>query len=167
MDVAAVADSALDVAFPLAGTQLPRDHAWPLAQALSAQLAWLAADPRAGIHPVKVVAGYGPRGWLSQRARLLFRVPSARVAELAPLAGRWLDVAGCVLRLGEPKPRELVAHSTLYAHFVAAETDDEPVFMAAVARTLATLEVDAHVVCGRRLKIGAPGRAITDRKSVV
>ncbi|CAG1018398.1 CRISPR-associated endonuclease Cas6 [Burkholderiaceae bacterium] len=161
MGVAAALDGVLDVAFPLAGTQLPRDHAWPLAQALSGQLAWLAADPQVGIHPVKVVAGYGARGWLSQRARLLIRVPGARVAELAPLSGRWLDVAGCVLRLGEPKPRDLVPHSTLYAHLVAAESDDETVFVAAVASTLSALEIDAHVVCGGRQQIGAPGRAIS------
>ena len=48
-----------------------------LADALTARLPWLAAHPTAGVHPVKVVPGDGPQGWLSQRARLLLRVPQA------------------------------------------------------------------------------------------
>jgi CRISPR-associated protein Cas6 len=157
----ATADTVVDVAFPLEGSSLPRDHALPLAQALNAHLAWLAEEPLAGIHPVKVVSGYGVRGLLSQRARLVLRLPGARVAALAALAGRSLSVGGCELRLGEPKPRALLPHGTLYAYFVAAASADEQAFMAAVASTLEALEVDAHSVCGRRQQIGAPGRAIT------
>ena len=157
----ATADTVVDVAFPLEGSSLPRDHALPLAQALNARLAWLAEEPLAGIHPVKVVPGYGVRGLLSQRARLILRLPGPRVAALAALTGRSLSVGGCALRLGEPKPRELLPHGTLYAYFVAAASDDEQAFMAIVASTLEALRVDAHSVCGRRQQIGAPGRAIT------
>ncbi len=159
--VEAAADTVVDVAFPLEGTHLPRDHALPLAQALGAQLTWLAAEPLAGIHPIKVVPGYGVRGLLSQRARLLIRLPSTRVAELAPLAGHSLKVGGCELRLGEPKPRELLPHGTLYAYFVAAAGADEQAFVVAVGGALDALKVDAHIVCGRRQQVGAPGRAIT------
>ena len=155
------ADTVVDVAFPLEGSSLPRDHGLPLAQALSAYLTWLAAEPLAGIHPVKVVPGYGVRGLLSQRARLLLRLPDARVPALAALAGRSLSVGGCELRLGEPKPRDLLPHGTLYAYFVAAASADEEAFMATVASTLEALRVDAHCVCGRRQQIGAPGREIT------
>ena len=154
-------DRVVDVAFPLDGMHLPRDHALPLSQALTAQLAWLAEEPLAGIHPVKVVPGYGVRGLLSQRARLLIRLPRRRVADLAPLGGCTLNVGGCELLLGEPKPRELLPHSTLYAYFVAAASADEEAFMAAVESTLEALAIDAHSVCGRRQTIGSPGRAIT------
>lgn len=160
MDAPEVDHTVVDVAFPLDGRNLPRDHALPLAQALTAYLAWLADEPLAGIHPVKVVPGYGVRGLLSQRARLLLRLPVVRVAALAALAGRSLDVGGCTLRLGEPRPRELLAHSTLFAPFVAAASADEALFMQTVASTLEALQVSGHSVCGRRQQIGAPGRAI-------
>lgn len=146
----APADTVVDVAFALEGASLPRDHALPLAQALGALLPWLPMEPLAGIHPVKVVPGYGVRGLLSQRARLLLRLPEARLADLARLAGCALSVGGCELRLGEPRPRELLPHSTLYAHFVAAASDDEPLFMEGVASALRALRVDGHRVCGRR-----------------
>jgi CRISPR-associated protein Cas6 len=160
-DVEAPIDTLVDVAFPLEGTHLPRDHALPLARALAEPLPWLAAEPLAGIHPVKVVPGYGVRGLLSQRARLLLRVPGTRVAALMSLAGTTLSVAGCALRLGQPRPRELLAHGTLFAPLVAAESADEAVFMQAVAGTLRALQIDAHSVCGRRHQFGAPGPAIT------
>ncbi|HEX7439042.1 MAG TPA: type I-MYXAN CRISPR-associated protein Cas6/Cmx6 [Caldimonas sp.] len=159
--VDAAADTVVDVAFALEGSRLPRDHALPLAQALSAQLTWLATEPWAGIHPVKVVPGHGAQGLLSQRARLILRLPRARVAALAALAGRALSVGGCELRLGEPRPRDLLPHGTVYAPFVAAASADEQAFMESVASALEALRVDARNVCGRRQQIGAPGRAIT------
>lgn len=155
------AEAVVDVAFALAGTHLPRDHALPLAQALSEYLAWLAREPLAGIHPVKVVPGYGVRGLLSQRARLLLRVPAGRFDSVATLAGRSIGVGACALRLGEAKPRGLLPHSTLYAPVVAADGADEGAFMDAVASTLQELQISAHSVCGRRQQIGAPGPAIT------
>ena len=160
-DVEAPVDTMVDVAFPLDGTHLPRDHAWPLARALAEHLPWLAAEPLAGIHPVKVVPGYGVRGLLSQRARLLLRVPGARVPALATLAGRSFSLGGCALRLGEPKPRELLPHGTLFAPIVAAESADEASFMRDVADTLRALQIDAHSVCGRRRLIGAPAGPTT------
>lgn len=160
MDAALAIDTLVDMVFPLEGTHLPRDHAWPLARALEAVLPWLAAEPLAGIHPVKVVPGYGVRGLLSQRVRLLLRVPHGRVEALVALSGAALDVGGCALRVGEPRPRELLPHGTLFAPIVAAASADEAVFMQAVAETLRSLRVDAHSVCGRRQRIGAPGPAI-------
>jgi CRISPR-associated protein Cas6 len=155
-DIEAPIDTLVDVAFAIEGTRLPRDHALPLARALAEPLPWLAAEPLAGIHPVKVVPGYGVRGLLSQRARLLLRVPGARVADLAALAGRSVGVGGCVVVLGESRSRELLAHGTLFAPVVAAGSADEPAFMQTVARTQRALQVDAHSVCGRRHEIAGP-----------
>lgn len=165
MATGAEADTVVDVAFALEGTHLPRDHALPLAQALSGHLAWLAEEPLAGIHPVKVVPGYGARGLLSQRARLLLRVPAGRLDDVAALAGRSISVGACALRLGEARPRDLLPHPTLYAPVVAvgssAEGADEAAFIEAVAGTLRALQVSAHTVCGRRHQIGSPGPAVT------
>jgi CRISPR-associated protein Cas6 len=143
-------DPALDVAFALEGRSLPRDHAQALADALASRLPWLAGHPTAGVHPVKVVPGSGPQGWLSQRARLLLRVPQSLEAALAVLDGCTLGVAGSTLRLGPPTPHRLLPHGTLYAYFVAARSDDEEAFMQDVHAELRALRVDAHTVCGKR-----------------
>ena len=146
----AIDEAAVDVAFALEGRTLARDHAQALADALAAHLPWLAGHPTAGVHPVKVVPGSGPQGWLSQRARLLLRVPQSREAEMAALAGCTLGVAGSELRLGAPTPHRLLPHGTLYAYFVAARSNDEEAFMQDVHAELRALRVDAHTVCGKR-----------------
>ncbi|MCU0918907.1 MAG: type I-MYXAN CRISPR-associated protein Cas6/Cmx6 [Burkholderiaceae bacterium] len=142
-------DPTVDVAFALGGRSLPRDHAQALADALMARLPWLATHPTAGVHPVKVVPGDGPQGWLSQRARLLLRVPQSLQPALAALDGCTLGVAGSTLRLGRPTPHRLLPHGTLYAHFVAAASDDEAAFMRDVRSQLDALRIDAHTVCGK------------------
>jgi CRISPR-associated protein Cas6 len=142
-------DPAVDVAFALDGRSLPRDHAQALADALAARLPWLASHPTAGVHPVKVVPGDGPQGWLSQRARLLLRVPQSLQPALAVLDGCTLGVAGSTLRLGPPTPHRLLPHGTLYAYFVAAASDDEAAFMRDVQAELDALHIGAHTVCGK------------------
>ena len=154
------ADPAVDVAFALEGRSLPRDHAQALADALAVHLPWLAGHPTAGVHPVKVVPGSGPVGWLSQRARLLLRVPQSRAAALAALAGHTLGVAGSELRLGPPKPHPLLPHGTLYAYFVAASSDDEAAFMRSVDAELAALGINCHTVCGKRQQRGSAQLAL-------
>ena len=143
-------DPAVDVAFAIDGRRLPRDHAQALADALAVRLPWLATHPTAGVHPVKVVPGEGSEGWLSQRARLLLRVPQSLQPALAVLDGCTLGVAGNTLRLGPPTPHRLLPHGTLYAYFVAAALDDEAAFMRDVQAELDALRVEAHVVCGKR-----------------
>jgi CRISPR-associated protein Cas6 len=149
-----LAEPAVDVAFALEGVSLPRDHAQALAEALAAHLPWLAGHPTAGVHPVKLVPGGEPVAWLSQRARLLLRVPQAREAELAALAGRTLGVGGSTLRLGAPKSHALLPHGTLYAYFVAAADDDEVAFMRGVDADLAALGISCRTVCGKRQEKG-------------
>jgi CRISPR-associated protein Cas6 len=59
-------------------------------------------------------------------------------------------VGNSALRLGDPRPHELVPHGTLYAHFVAAASADEPAFMRQVHEELARLGVHGQTVCGKR-----------------
>jgi CRISPR-associated protein Cas6 len=151
----------VDMVFPLAGQSLPRDHAQALEQALTQVLPWLPAEPLAGIHPVKVVAGTGSQALLSQRARLLLRMPRERVATAQTLVGRTIEVGGCPVRLGSPHLRELLPHATLYAPAVAAPGDDEAVFMQAVAGQLQALAVRSHNVCGKRNSRLVQGQTIT------
>lgn len=150
----------LDVAFPLYGSELARDHRLLLAQALAELLPWLADEPQAAVHPVKVVHGLGERALLSARSRLVLRVARERAADLADLSGRTLRVGDSVLRLGGPQRRELLPHATLYAHFVDAGEADEAGFLDAVGAELQRLEVSCHHVCGREQQLRGPQHAL-------
>ena len=88
----------VDVAFDVGGTSLPADHAWPLLQAMEARLPWFADEARAGIHPLRAVPTSYGIVLLAQRAKLVLRVPQARLPRRAAAAGRRLDVGGSALR---------------------------------------------------------------------
>lgn len=141
----------VDVAFLLQGQTLclPRDHRHGLAAALTQALPWLATEHGAGVHRLNVSAGGGPTALLSQRTRLTLRLPRHRVADAAQLSGQTLQVAGATLPLGAAQVRELVPHSTLYAHFVAADTADELAFLQAVQAQTQALHVTCRPICGR------------------
>ena len=154
------ADGTMDVVFPMDARTLPRDHAQALQQALCAQWPWLAAEPLAGIHPIKVVHGLGESALLSQRVRLVLRVGAPRAAELLAFQGIALQVAGETLRLGAPHLRELPPHATLYAYRVAADSADELAFMAAVDRELGELGIGGVPVCGLHHRMQVSGRPV-------
>lgn len=142
--------SAVDMVFPLFGRNLPPEHALPLRQALQRALPWLAEEPQAGVHPVKLAHGSGTQALLSPRSRLLLRLPRRRVEEAAVLAERTLAVGECEVRLGTPHLRELLPHATLYAHAVAAQGEDEADFVRLVDAGLAELGLRSPWICGRR-----------------
>lgn len=153
--------SMVDVVFPLTGHSLPRDHAQDLQQALLQALPWLPGEPQAGIHPVKLMSGIESQALLSQRTRLLLRLPRERVGAAQALAGHTIQVGGSALQLGTPHLRELLPHTTLYAYAVAAPGADEGAFMQAVAGELQTLAVRTQTVCGKRHSRQLQGRTLT------
>lgn len=162
MDTELRAATLVDLAFPLAGRALPRDHRAALAAALAERLPWLADAPGSGVHRLNVVAGGGSgdsggaQALLSGRTRLVLRVPRTRADEAAAaLAGIRLQIDGEGLVLGTPVRRELLPHRTLYAHFVAAPEDDELGFLAWVDDELRALGVACRPVCGRRQELAA------------
>lgn len=150
----------VDLAFPLQGRDLPRDHRWLLAQALAEAAPWLSSDERAAVHPVNVVHGVGERAWLSARSRLVLRVPRERIAALGELSGQELQVGDSALRLGSPHGRELLPHATLYAHFVDAEALEELPFLDAIGEQLDRLGAACHRVCGRAQQVRGPDRPL-------
>jgi CRISPR-associated protein Cas6 len=156
----AVGAPRVDMVFPLHGSALPRDHRLLLGRALAEALPALADDPQAAVHPVKLVTGSGEPALLSARARLVLRVARDRVDAVGALAGRALRIEDEELRLGAPQLRELLPHTTLYAHFVAAGDADEAVFLESVDAELARLEVRAQRVCGRAQQLRGPDGAL-------
>ncbi len=151
----------VDMVFPLEGHSLPRDAAPALHAALLREMPWLAAEALAGIHPLKLVPGTDAEALLSQRTRLLLRLPRERFDDAAGLAGRTLQVGGHAVTLGRPHARELLPHRTLYAYAVAAEVDDEIAFMRAMDADLQALAVRSQVICGKRQQHDWPAGAQT------
>lgn len=147
----------VDMVFPLGGHSLPRDSAPALLAALQRELPWLAQEPSTGIHPLKLVPGNGAQALLSQRTRLLLRLPRGLIEAANGLAGRSLLVAGQTVTLGRPHLRELLPHRTLYAYAVAAEADDEIGFMQSMNDELQMLQVRTQVICGKRQQHDWPG----------
>lgn len=150
----------MDMVFPLHGSALPRDHRLLLGRALAQALPALADDPQAAVHPVRLVPGSGERALLSARARLVLRVARDRVETVGALAGRALQIEGEELRLGPPQLRELLPHTTLYAHFVDAGDADEAAFLERIGEELTRLGVRGQRVCGRAQQVQGPDRAL-------
>jgi CRISPR-associated protein Cas6 len=139
----------IEVAFSLGSGRLAQEHRFALAEALERALPWLAQEPEAGVHRLKLVAGGGGEAIVSRRTRLVLRVPRARAEAAAALAGRPLQVGAHALQPADPRTRELLPYGTLYAPLVASGDDDEGAFLARVGSELAALEVRAQPVCGR------------------
>jgi CRISPR-associated protein Cas6 len=151
----------VDLVFPLGGHSLPRDSAPALRVALQRELPWLEQEPLAGIHPLKLVPGTDAEALLSQRTRLFLRLPRTRIDAATGLAGRSLQLGDQAVMLGQPHPRELLPHRTLYAYAVAAQADDEIAFVQAMNDELQSLQVRSQVICGKRQQRDWPAGALT------
>ena len=144
----------VDVSFAVRGASLPDEHRRPLVGALLERLPWLADVPGIGVHRINTAAGSDQRVLLSGRSRLVLRVPRARVAEVAALAGTRLDVGTDAIDLPQPPSvRELLPHGTLYAHAVQAPGVDEVEFLAAIDAELDAMRVSCRRICGRARRL--------------
>lgn len=143
--------SIVDVVYPLQGRTLPPDHRQALADALTERVPWLARHDGWGLHRINLAAPAAPGqpALLSQRSRLGLRVPREAIDALAALDGATLEVEGHLLHLGRASLRELLPHTTLYAHFVVAVGDDEAAFLGSVSSELAALAISGRCICGR------------------
>lgn len=154
------ASTVVDVAFDVAGTSLPAEHAWPLLSAIEARLPWLADEPLAGIHPLRATATTYGLVLIARRAKLVLRLPEARLADALRLEGAELDVGGSPLGVGGGKARPLAPSATLSAQRVASRSGDAAGFEAEVATGLERLGIAARFISGRRREGQAGERTI-------
>jgi len=164
----------VDAVFAISCRSLPVDHAWALSQAVRAALPWFADESQAGLHQIHGAASGS--GWmrpeapdallqLSQRAKLVLRLPAHRVDDAAALLGRTLEVAGSPLRVDALARRPLARITTLFSRCVVlAAAPDESAFMAAAIDELAALGVHSpRMLCGRATAIATPTRVYEAR----
>ena len=141
-----------ELVFPLKGASLPTDYALPLWLALRCLLPWLADEESAAILPLKGTTPSADGLILGQRAQLVLRLPEARLASAAAIAGSSLDL-GTNIQLDAPSERELRPTSAQYTPLVVLGCADEVEFLAACDRELEMLAIGASVVCGKAQRL--------------
>jgi len=147
-----------DIAFELKGNSVSADYAFALWREVARILPWLEDEKFAGIHPLKVAAS-GEEMLLPQRAKLVLRLPAARVPQTGRLSGQELHVGSSVLRVGVATERPLQAYPTLHAQLVASDCKEE-VFIAGVASELGEMNIGCKWVCGKRHALKGAERTI-------
>lgn len=160
----------VDLAFPVHGGPVPRDHGYALYSALCGAVASFHEAPWLGIHPLSGMPVGKHVLALRPAARLLIRLPAERIVEALPLAGRTLQVASAKLSLGAPTVNVLVPAAALDARLVAIKLTAAPQhsnselgrvtldheafaqrYVAELGRQLQTLGIiSAPELCGRR-----------------
>ena len=128
--------------FPARGVTVPMDHAYPLYGAL-ARLVPAFHDPNASLRFAPLAGGRGETGRLrlADWSHLRVRLPDDAIRTALPLAGKALDVAGSVVRLGPPTVEALVPATTVESWLVTFKNGEEPDTFLATARTKLT-EID-------------------------
>ena len=173
-----VPDDVVDLVFSIRCRSLPVDHAWPLAEALLAELPWLKDESGAGVHPFQI--SEEGNGWmrsedpdelihLSRRTKLVLRIPQARTAEVEALAGRILDVSGNELELLKSSRRKLSALTTLFSRYIIIEKgDNEAVFIDKIAQRLRAMGIQPpKILPGRERRLRVPGGVLDTRSLMV
>ena len=152
---------AVDVAFALKGGTIPADHGWRLFRLLAERLAWLEAEERAGVHPIRGSrSGSGAAElYVGGRGRLMLRLPEDRAEQSFTLTGSRLEL-GDGIEIGAAQLRPLFAHGTLYSPFVAMGTDEEIAFQRAMNEELQQAGIECKVICGKARRAQADGTDI-------
>lgn len=150
----------VDVAFALEGDQLPDDHRADLWNAILGALPWLADEPGAGLHPLRLVATEYGVSLLPRRTKLTLRVARELGERVKTLSGSVLHVANQRLSVGEAKVWQLPEATTLYSELVVTGSDDEESFTRDVENELAELQVKGRLILGRARTIYAGSRKL-------
>ena len=150
---AAMLPEMVDIAFGLAGENLPRGFEWPLFREIARLVPWILKSPRAGILPLR-----GPRTaegglMLTHRTRLVVRLPRDRVCSSSAIERKVFDICGSTITLGEGSFRTHQAAATLYSPRVTTGEADEVRFVDQIAEELAVLGVRGRLICGRRVEV--------------
>jgi CRISPR-associated endonuclease/helicase Cas3 len=149
----------IDLAFPLIGDRVPRDHGYALFGALCRALGNLHGSDWLAVHPLR--GRPAPDGTLvlpGRQTGLLLRLLPVEIPRVLPLTGQVLDICGHRLQVGRATVQGLAPASSLTARLVVIKGFLEPApFLDAVQRQLAGMEVEAEVEIGRRRVLNING----------
>lgn len=129
----------VDVTFPVRGTSVPTDHAYPLYGALSGAVpAFHDRQQALRFAPLTGTRGEPGRLQLAPWSRLRVGLPADAIPAVLPLEGESLDVAGARVALGPPSVESLVPAAVLESWMVTFKHGEEPIAFLATARAKLT-----------------------------
>lgn len=149
----------VEVIFDLKGEKVPGGYAFSLWDEVVRHLPWLAEVEHAGIVPLKGSLS-GEDTLLSQRAKMVLRLPADFAEKALELSGKQLNVDGSVLTVGQAKSKPLLPANTLHAQMVASSLD-EVEFLAAMRQQLQALNVPCKLICDKHVTIGNGRQRLT------
>jgi CRISPR-associated protein Cas6 len=171
-------DEVVDLLFKIKCNSLPVDHAWPLSEAILAELPWFADEPRAGLHLIH--GADSGNGWerpedgddllyLSRRTRLVLRLPKHRVEDAVVLTGKTLHIQDNPLEIGNSHARVLATTTTLYCRHMATDTEmDEDEFMRLAVATLRDMKIRFQkILCGKSKAFATPNGELPTQSLMV
>jgi len=138
----------VDVSFPvMCQAPLPADHGYVLYAALSRQLPELHRENGIAIHPLSGRQS-GPREMqLNPSSRLILRLGGERISLAIPLAGRQLNLADRLIRVGVPSVQALQPVTALRSRLVTTKNGQDPDhFRGELRRQLELLRVSPEVL---------------------
>ncbi|MFY9226885.1 MAG: type I-MYXAN CRISPR-associated protein Cas6/Cmx6 [Blastocatellia bacterium] len=138
------------VRFSVTGILLPTNHGYLLYSAICKILPTLHDSEWSRYLSIEQISGIpskpGKISLPSQESTLSLRLPYEHLKEVLPLAGKRLDIADDVIRLGLPRIEMLVASPQLYARMVTIKKFmDVDTFLLAANRQLAEQEIKAKL----------------------
>jgi CRISPR-associated protein Cas6 len=141
----------IDLAFALVGSApLPADHGYHLYSAISRALPAVHEPNGIAIHPIRGRIIGDRQMQLCDWSKLTIRISAERIAELLPLAGKQLNLAGRPVRVGVPQVHALTHATALRSRLVTIKVSgdrddprppDETTFLTAARRQLDTLGI--------------------------
>lgn len=150
-----------DVQFDISGFEIPADHGFALFEEIAHHLPWLRETPSAGIHPVHgAPSGRNANLVINRRVKLVLRIPTEHLPDMAELSGKSIDPGAGLLRIGALKEKAVMPYSTLYSHFVSVDNDDETGFLDEIRTELQEIGIVAGLIPGKPQKMNIPNRVI-------
>ena len=156
-----VAEPVVDLAFALAGEQVPEDYRYLLWRALQPLVPWLEQEPAAGLVGIQLVGTGTPTALLSRRARLTLRVPDRRIGAARQLQGMRIRIGSDDVEIGQAWQRPLQPSATLYAPLVILDSDDEIAFNRKLMDGLSAMGAGCRAILGRRRRLALGARTLS------
>ena len=172
------ASKMIDVTYRINCKALPFDHAYELSKEITKLLPWLAEDKLSGIHTL-----HGPdsgNGWmraedeeifLSQRTRLIIRIPKEKVELAKQLENQILEVLGNKIKIGKSNVKPFLVVRDLICRFVLSYEDvceNEYEFLNKMINELNSFEISIKkAICGKTKNLTIDGKKRLGRSLMI
>ncbi|GAB4525437.1 MAG: type I-MYXAN CRISPR-associated protein Cas6/Cmx6 [Pleurocapsa sp.] len=147
-DIELIQNPYIELAFPVMGQSLPIDHGYQLYSALKYKLMQLKDWDDLSIKTISGKLNPNKRNELNltERSKLLIRLPSEKVPFVYTFSGKSLTIGKHKIRLGIPEMNFLQPKSVLRSHIVVIRGYEQPdTFLKAAKRQVEELNIKAEI----------------------